>query len=94
MNDGKGKDEDAKDEEELEEEEPLKKKGKVIITKPSKPSTIMFTRRLRKKSDKGGVDIIFIKPPPTFQDKLKELEDGTSIEKFKALKYETRTNEE
>ena len=58
---GKGEDvEEAKDVEECEkEEEPMKKKGKVIITKPSKASTAMFTRRSRKKVDKEGSDVIF-----------------------------------
>ena len=56
---GKGEDvEEAKDEEELEkEEEIVKKKGKVIITKPPKWSTIVFTRRSRKKVDKEGGDV-------------------------------------
>ena len=90
-----GKDEDVEkveDEEEFEKEETLKKKGKVIITKPTKPSTIIFTRRSRKKAKKGG-DIIFNRPPPTFQDRLKELKDGASITNFKSLKYETRIDE-
>ena len=72
----------------------MKKKGKVIITKLAKSSTIVFTRRSRKKTDKEGGYIIFRKPPPTFQDRLKELYDGASIIFFKALKYETRTEEE
>ena len=71
----------------------MKKKGKVIITKPTK--TVVFTRRAsRKKVDKEGGDIIFRKPPSTFQERLKELELGASITNFKALKYETRTEEE
>ena len=61
----------GEDEEELEELEPLKKNGKIIITKPSKLSTVVFTRRSRKKTNKEGGDIIFRKPPPTFQDGLK-----------------------
>ena len=62
---GKGEDvEEVEDEEESEkEEEPMKKKGKVIITKPS---TVVFTRRSRKKVDKEGGDVIFNWPPPTF----------------------------
>ena len=67
---GKGEVGDAEDEE---EKEPLKKKGKVIITKPSKPSTTIFTKRSRKKADKEGGDIIFRKPPPMFQYRLKDM---------------------
>lgn len=60
LNGGKGEDdEEEEDEEESEKEELLKKKGKVIITKPAKPSTIVFTRRSWKKVDKEGGDIIF-----------------------------------
>ena len=55
----------------------------------------MFTRRSsRKKLDKKGGDIIFRKPPPTFQDKLKYLESGASITNFKILNYETKTEDE
>ena len=73
----KSEKEGEKDEEELEKEETLKKNGKVIITKPTKPSTIVFTRRSsRKKDNKEGGDIIFKKHPPTFQERLKELEAG------------------
>ena len=66
-----GKDEDCKDdvvgEEELGEEDLVRKKGKVIITKPTKRSTAVFTRRTsRKKLDKEGGDVIFKWPPPTF----------------------------
>ena len=80
MTKGKGEDEEVEDEEELEKEEPLKKKGKVIITKLAKPSTVVFTRKSSsKKVDKEGGDIIFRKPPPTFQDRLIELEAGDGI---------------
>ena len=90
---GKGEDEEAAKEEKFEEDEPLKRKVKVIITKPAK--TIVFTRRsCRKKVEKEGGDIIFKKPPPTFQERLKELELGDGITNFKALKYETRIEEE
>ena len=37
--------EEGEDEEEFKKGEPLKKKGKVIITKLAKPSTVVFTRR-------------------------------------------------
>ena len=60
---GKGEDE----EESKKEEEPVKKKGKVIITKPPNLSTAVFTRRSRKK----GSEVVFSKPPPTFQERLK-----------------------
>ena len=43
---GKGEDEqgeEVEDKEESKKEEPLKKKGKVIITKPTKPYTTIFT---------------------------------------------------
>ena len=91
---GKGEDEEAEAEEELKNEEPLKKKGKVIITKPSKPSTTVFTRRSRKKANKEGGDIIFSKLPPNFQDRLKELQARVGITNFKELKYEIRIDEE
>ena len=83
MIEGKGEEEEVEDEKKTQEEEPLKKKGKVIITKPTKPSTVVFTERpSRKKVDKEGGDIIFRKPPPTFQDRLKELQDGARIKKI------------
>ena len=60
----KGEDvEEVENEEELEkEEEPVNKKGKVIITKPPKPSIAVFTRRSRKK----GSEVVLNKLPPTF----------------------------
>lgn len=69
LTEGKGEDEqgeEVEDEEESKEGEPLKMKGKVIMTKPTKPSTIVFTMRSRKKFYKEGGGIIFRKPPPTF----------------------------
>ena len=47
LTEGKGEDAyEIENEEEFEkEQETLKKKGKVIITKPTKPSTIVFIRR-------------------------------------------------
>ena len=66
----------------------------MIITKPSKPSTVVFSRRSRKKVDKEGGDIIFSRPPPTFQDRLKELEARVGTKNFKALKYAIRSDEE
>ena len=53
MTEGKGEDieeGEAEGEEKLEEEEPVKKKGKVIITKIAKPSTIVFSRRSSRKN--------------------------------------------
>ena len=95
LTNGKGEDEkgeEVKDEEEYEKEEPLKKKGKVIITKPTNPSTTIFTQRSRKKAKKGG-DIIFSRTSPTFQDRMKELKNRVGIKYFKALKYESRIDE-
>ena len=47
---GEGEEEELDDDEEYEkEEEPPKKKGKVIITKPQKQLTAVFTRRTRKE---------------------------------------------
>ena len=93
LTEGKGEDvEESEDEEELEkEEEPVRKKGKVIITKPPKPSIAVFTRRFRKKAGKEGSDVIFNRPPPTFQERLTVLREGAGVHNFKALKYETRT---
>ena len=88
---GKGEDEEVEDEEKLEEEKPLKKKGKIIITKATKPSIAVFTKRSsRKKSDKEGKDIMFKKPPPSFQDRLKDLQSRADITNFKALNHEIR----
>ena len=88
----KGEDvEEKEDEEELEkEEESVRKKGKVIITKPPKPSTAMFMRS-KKKAGKEGSDVIFNRPPPTFQERIKLLREGVGVHNFKALKYEIRT---
>ena len=58
----KGKDEEDEpedDEEESEkEEEPERKKGKVIITKPQKPTTAVFTRRSKK--GKKESEVVFV----------------------------------
>lgn len=79
----------------MEDKEPLKKKGKVIITKPTTSSTIVFTRRSsRKKANKEGRDVIFKRPPPTFEERVKDLESRSCIKNFKALKYETRIAKE
>ena len=92
--------EDEDEETKSEEEEPIRKKGKVIITRPTKSSTAVFTRRApkyRKKMKLGEEDaeqIIFKKPPPTLQEKLKELEGGAGMENFKSLRYETRNADE
>ncbi|GLJ52695.1 hypothetical protein SUGI_1121870 [Cryptomeria japonica] len=86
----------AKETEETEEEseeeaETPKKKGKVVITKP-KPKTAVFTRRTRKGQKESKV--VFKKPPPTFEEKLKQLEQGSGMSNFKALKYESRSDAE
>ena len=52
--------EEVEDEEESEKkEEPMKEKGKVIITKPLKPSNPVFTMRSMKKVGKECSDVIF-----------------------------------
>ncbi|GLJ18491.1 hypothetical protein SUGI_0328210 [Cryptomeria japonica] len=78
-------------EESEEEAETQKKKGKLVITKP-KPKTAVFTRRTRKGQKESIV--VFRKPPPTFEEKLKQLEQGSSMSNFKALKYESRSDAE
>ncbi|GLJ40000.1 hypothetical protein SUGI_0818500 [Cryptomeria japonica] len=79
------------EEESKEEAETPKKKGKVVITKP-KPKTAVFTRRTRKGQKESKV--VFRKPPPTFEEKLKQLEQGSGMSNFKALKYESRSDAE
>lgn len=73
LTEGKGDDieeDDVEDEEKL-EEVPVKKKGKVIITKPAKTFTAVFKRRAsRKKLGKEVGDVIFKWRSPTFQKKL------------------------
>ena len=91
---GEDIDEVEDEDESKEEEEPLKKKGKVIITKPPKPYTIVFTRRTRNKVGEESSSVIFKKPPPTFENRLKALREGSSMANFRALKYETRTKVE
>ncbi|GLJ39213.1 hypothetical protein SUGI_0799970 [Cryptomeria japonica] len=82
--------EETKEESEEEAETP-KKKGKVVITKP-KLKTAVFTRRTRKGQKES--EVVFRKPPPTFEEKLKQLEQGSSMSNFKALKYESRSDAE
>ena len=48
LTEGKGEDEEEESDDDKEKEEPPKKKGKVIITKPQKQDTAIFTRRTRK----------------------------------------------
>ncbi|GLJ07187.1 hypothetical protein SUGI_0060910 [Cryptomeria japonica] len=79
------------EEESEEEAETPKKKGKVVITKP-KLKTAMFTRRTRKGQKES--EVVFRKPPPTFEEKLKQLEQGSGMSNFKALKYESRSDAE
>ena len=68
LTEGKVEDvEELEDEVDLEKEEELvRKKGKMIITKLPKPSTIVFTRRSEKKAGKECNDAIFNRPPLTF----------------------------
>ncbi|GLJ17629.1 hypothetical protein SUGI_0306990 [Cryptomeria japonica] len=82
--------EETKEESEEEAKTP-KKKGKVVITKP-KLKTVVFTRRTRKGQKKS--EVVFRKPPPTFEEKLKQLEQGSGMSNFKALKYESRSDAE
>ena len=63
----------------------------MIITKPPKPSTIVFTRRSKKKGAKDDNEVEFYRPPPTYEERLKQLRVGVGINNFKALKYWTRT---
>ena len=91
LTEGKGEDEEEEEKKSEKEPEPMKKKGKVIITKPSKPTTAIFTR---KSNRKGGTNVVFSKPPPTLEERLKQMEEGAGITNFKALKYETRTDAE
>ena len=65
----------------------------MIITKPPKPSIAIFTRRSKKEAGKGGSEVVFSKPPLTFQERVKQME-GAGITNFKALKYETRSEVE
>ncbi|GLJ33995.1 hypothetical protein SUGI_0683740 [Cryptomeria japonica] len=69
--------------EEESEEETSKKKGKVVITKP-KPKTAVFTRKTRRGQKES--EILFRRPPPTFEEKLKQLEQGSGMANFKALR--------
>ena len=55
------------EEESGKEEEPVRKKGKVFITKPQKPTTAVFTRRTRK----GKSEPVSIHPTPTFEERMK-----------------------
>ncbi|GLJ43345.1 hypothetical protein SUGI_0900360 [Cryptomeria japonica] len=79
------------EEESEEETETSKKKGKVVITKP-KPKTAVFTRKTRKGQKEN--EILFRRPPPTFEEKLKQLEQGSGMSNFKALRYENRSDAE
>ncbi|GLJ04869.1 hypothetical protein SUGI_0005160 [Cryptomeria japonica] len=63
----------------------------VVITKP-KLKTAVFTRRTRKGQKES--EVVFKKPPPTFEEKLKQLEQGSGMSNFKALKYESRLDAE
>ena len=92
--------EDKVEESKFEEEEPIRKKGKVIISRPTKSSTAIFTGRAsrsKKKLKLGEEDAEeenFRKPPPTFKNKLNDIDRGARMENFKSLKYETRNADE
>ena len=64
----------------------------MIITKPQKKPTVVFTRRTRK--GKSESEPVFVRSAPTFEDRMKKLKEGADICNFKALKYETRTPDE
>ena len=70
LTEGKGEDEESKESKESEKEvEPPKKKGKVIITKPQKQPTTVFTRRTRK--GKSESEPMFVRSAPTFEERMK-----------------------
>ena len=92
LTEGKGEDEEEESDESKKEEEPPKKKGKVIITKPQKQPTAVFTRRTRK--GKKDSEPVFVRSTPTFEERMKELKTRVGICNFKALKYEIRTPDE
>ena len=93
LTEGRGEDEESEESDESEKVvEPPKKKGKVIITKPQKQPTAVFTRRTRK--GKNESEPVFVWSAPTFEERMKQLKDGDGICNFKALKYETRTPDE
>ena len=93
LTEGRGEDEESEESDESEKlVEPPKKKGKVIITKPPKQPTTVFTWRTRKVKNES--EPVFVWSAPTFEDRMKQLKEGAGICNFKALKYETRTPEE
>ena len=88
-----GKGEDIAKEEEVEESEeessPVKKKGKVTITKaPKAPKTVVFTK---KKGKAGKGEVVFKKPSLTFEEHIKKFIEGSRMANFRSLKYEIRT---
>ena len=93
LTEGKGEDDESDESDESEKVvEPPKKKSKVIITKPPKQPTIVFTRRTRK--GKSESELVFVWSAPTFEERMKQLKIGARICNFKALKYEIRTPDE
>ena len=62
----------------------------MTITKPTKKTTIVFSRRTRQ----GKKEPVLVKPPLTLEARLKKLDAGASFTNFKALKFETRTEQE
>ena len=69
-----------------------KKKGKVIIIKPQKKPTAVFTQRTRK--GKKDSEPVFVRSAPIFEERMKQLKTRVGICNFKALKYEIRTTDE
>ncbi len=76
----KGKGQDEEEQESKKEEEHVRKKGKITITKTPKTSIAVFTRRSKKK---GVSEVVIVKPPPTFQERLNKLRVGVGINNFK-----------
>jgi hypothetical protein len=93
LTEGKGEDEEEyKEKESKKEAELVKKKGRVIITKPQVQQTAVFTRRTRK--GKKESEVVLNKSPLTFEERLKQMDAGADMENSKALKFETRTDAE
>ena len=55
---------------------------------PKAPKTVAFT----KKKGKAGIgEVVFKRPPLTFEEHIKNLREGFGMANFKSLKYEIRT---
>ncbi|WP_044909049.1 hypothetical protein, partial [[Clostridium] innocuum] len=74
--------EEKGEESEPEAQEPAKKKGKAYITRTPKPPSAVFTKRkVRGKEEK---EVVFKRPPPTLQDKIKAIREGAGIANLKS----------